>query len=163
MDRVHQQILRFAGPEAFSQTATSVHWGDCSYEAAQAFRDLGVKEYVSSFKWDSDNNADIRMYFDARQCAIMQKYGFYYDKDTDMYFHRYQGGIQHAQPETFYDKFDRLLEENPLYQFMEFCLHEQYFYPDCCSWQPDFAQKVEAPLALFQEQGLRSCFLEEIL
>lgn len=162
MERVHQQILRFAGPEAFSQTATSVHWGDCSYEAARAFRDLGVKEYVSSFKWDTDSNADIRMYFDAEQCAIMQKYGFYYDKDTDMYFHRYQGGIQHAQLETFYDRFDRLLEEHPLYQFMEFCLHEQYFYPEYFAYQPNYYEKLETTAQWCRDRGFEPVFADEM-
>lgn len=47
--------------------------------------------------------------------------------------------------------------------FCQVMIHEQYFYPDYSAWQPDFARKVELPLALFQEIGLRSCFLEEIL
>ncbi|MBR5313829.1 MAG: hypothetical protein IKU45_00260, partial [Clostridia bacterium] len=96
MERVHKEILRFAGEEAFAKTVTTIHWGDCTVDAVKAFRELGVKAFVSSYNWNSDSLSDIRMYCDAEQCAILQKYGYYYDKELDVYHFRYNGGIQRA-------------------------------------------------------------------
>lgn len=162
MERVHREILRFAGEEAFAGTITTVHWGDCSLEAAKAFRDLGVKAFVSSYNWASDRNTDIRMYLDAEQCALLKKFGFYYDRETDIYFFRYSGGIQHAQPETFYDQFEQQRIEAPHYAFKDICLHEQYFYPEYPAYQPNYFEKLSTAARWCQENDYEPTFMDTL-
>ena len=59
-ERVHREILRFAGEECLSKI-TTVHCGDCTVESARAFRDLGYRAFVSSYN-KTENGVDIRMY-----------------------------------------------------------------------------------------------------
>ena len=79
-----------------------------------------------------------------------------------MYFHRCQGGIQHSQPETFYAKFDQLLMDHPLYHFMEFCLHEQYFYPEYFAYQPNYYEKLETAAQWCKDRGFDPVFADEM-
>lgn len=162
MERVHKEILRFAGEEAFAKTVTTVHWGDCSKEAAKAFRDLGVKAFVSSYNWNTDNNTDIRMYCDAEQCAIIDKFGYYYDKEMDIYHFRYRGGIQHGNVENFHAAFDRQAIDMPRYEFRDFCLHEQYFYPEFPRHQPNYFEKLDSAATWCKNNGFEPIFMDEL-
>jgi len=162
MDRVHKEILRFAGEEAFAKTVTTVHWGDCSIEAAKAFRDLGVKAFVSSYNWNTDNNTDIRMYCDAEQCALIDKYGYYYDKEMDIYHFRYNGGIQRGNIADFPAQFDRQRVVMPRYEFKDFCLHEQYFWPEFSMHMPDYYEKLDTAATWCKEKGYEPIFMDEL-
>ena len=162
MERVHKEILRFAGEEAFAKTVTTIHWGDCTKEAARAFRDLGVKAFVGSFNWNSDAVADIRMYCDAEQCALLQKYGYYYDKELDIYLFRYNGGIQRAEPKNIPGQCERQAVGQPYYAFRDFCLHEQYFYPEFRQHMPDYYEKLDAAAGWCVENGFESIFMDEL-
>ena len=162
MERVHKEILRFAGEEAFAKTVTTIHWGDCTVDAVKAFRELGVKAFVSSYNWNSDSLSDIRMYCDAEQCAILQKYGYYYDKELDVYHFRYNGGIQRALPENIPAQCDRQAAAYPYYAFRDFCLHEQYFYPEYPHHMPDYYEKLDAAAGWCVENGFESIFMDEL-
>jgi len=162
MERVNNEIIRFAGREAFAGTVTSIHWGDCTVEAAKAFRDLGVKAFVSTYNWNSNNIADIRMYCDAEQCALLNKYGYYYDKEMDIYHFSYNGGIQFADPAGFYDMFEKDAMENPVYTLKEFCLHEQYFYPDFKRHLPDYLERLSEAARWCQDHGYEPIFMDEL-
>ena len=162
MERVHKEILRFAGEEAFAKTVTTVHWGDCSVEAAKAFRDLGVKAFVSSYNWNTDSSTDIRMYCDPEQCAIIDKFGYYYDKEMDIYHFRYRGGIQHADVAGFHAAFDRQRVDMPFYEFRDFCLHEQYFYPDFPRHQPNYFEKLDSAATWCDNNGFEPIFMDEL-
>ncbi len=162
MERINKEIIRFAGEEAFSKTIATVHFGDCTVEGAQAFRDLGVKAFVSSYAWNRDNVCDIRMYCDAEQCAILNKYGFYYDKELDIYHFSYNGGIQRTAPERIPAQFDRQLQDKPYYEFKDICLHEQYFYPEFKNHMPDYYEKLDAAATWCSEHGYEPIFMDEL-
>ena len=162
MDRVNKEIIRFAGEQAFAKTVTTIHWGDCTIDAMKAFRDLGVKAFVCSFNWNTDSVIDTRAYCDAEQCALLQKYGFYYDKDLDVFLFRYNGGIQRANPENIPSYFDRQHPSNCIYQFKDICLHEQYFYPEYQEHIPDYYEKLDASATWCDNNGFEPTFMDEL-
>ncbi len=162
MERVHKEILRFAGEEVFAKTVTTVHWGDCTVEAVKAFRDLGVKAFVCVYDQNTDGATDIRMYCDGEQCALLKKYGYYYDKELDVYLFRYNGGIQRANPADIAANSDRLAQEFPCYAFRDFCLHEQYFYPEYPSHMTDYYEKLDASAAWCVKNGFEPIFMDEL-
>jgi len=47
--------------------------------------------------------------------------------------------------------------------FVGFCMHEQYFYPEYKSYQPDYCAKIEAAVKHVTEKGFTSIFMNEIL
>jgi len=162
MERVHKEILRFAGEEAFSKTVAAIHFGDCSIEAANAFRDLGIKAFVSSGKWNTDNNIDIRMYCDAEQCALIDKYGYYYDKEMDIYHFRNYGGIQRCNIADIPTLLDNRRMSMPRYEFVDFCLHEQYFWPEYARHMPDYYEKLDTAATWCKENGYEPIFMDEL-
>ncbi|MBR5315030.1 MAG: hypothetical protein IKU45_06435 [Clostridia bacterium] len=162
MDRVNKEILRFAGEEAFAKTVTTIHWGETSVEAAKAFRDLGVKAFVASYNYNRDGIMDLRMYCNAEQCALLQKYGYYYDKEMDIYLFRYNGGIQRAKPEWIPQYFDAQVRECPRYEFKDICLHEAYFYPEYQDHIPDYYEKLDAAATWCDEHGYEPIFMDEL-
>lgn len=163
-ERVHKEILRFAGKEAFAGTVTTVHWGDCSVEGARALRDLGYRAFVSVYD-KTTRGTDIRMYLDSEKCEILRKYGFYYDKDEDVCHFKYNASVQHIRPEEIEAQFDANTIEHPDFLFMDICLHEQYFYPDYPphTHQPNYLEKFERSAKWCQEHGYKPMFMDEIL
>ena len=160
-ERVHKEILRFAGEEAFAGTVTTVHFGDCSVEGARALRDLGYRAFVSVYD-KTERGIDIRMYLDSEKCEILRKYGFYYDKEENIYHFKYNGNVQHISPDEIAAQFDEHVVERPNYLFMDICLHEQYFYPDYARYQPTYPEKFDISARWCQEHGYEPMFMDEI-
>jgi len=163
-ERVNKEILRFAGEEAFAKTVTTIHFGDVSVEGTRALRDLGYKAFLGDFHWKEPKFVDIRMYCDAEQCFTLQKYGFYYDKEEDVYFFNYNGEaeVQHIQPENIKALFDAKEEKTPFFKFMDICLHEQYSNPEFEKHQPNYYEKLDEVGKWCQEHGWESIFMDEL-
>ena len=160
-ERVHKEILRFAGKEAMAGTVTTVHCGDCTKESARAFRDLGYRAFVSSYK-KTESGVDIRMYLDSEKCEILQKYGFYYDKEEDIVHFRYNGGIQHITPEEIGARLDRQEKEVPNYLFKDICLHEQYFYEEFFLHQNNYLEKLRVSAQWCRSHGYTPTFMDTL-
>ena len=160
-ERVHKEILRFAGEEAFAKTVTTVHFGDCTVEAARALRDLGYRAFVSTYDKTS-SGIDIRMYLDSEQCEILREYGFYYDKEEDIFHFKYNGGIQHVSPDTIRERFSDQERRIPKYLFKDICLHEQYFYEDYHAHQPNYYEKMSESAKWCRDNGYESIFMDDL-
>lgn len=161
MKAVNDEIKRFAG-KAFSANVTNLHFCETTIEATKAFRNLGVRVLAGSFKWGSSDNIELRLHFDAEQCANVRKYGFYYDKETDIFVSRFNGFIQKNNVENFYNIFDQQVKDYPEYEFKDFVLHEQYFYPTHKKHQPNYYEKMDVAATWCDEHGYTPAFMDEI-
>lgn len=163
MERVNREIVRFAGKEAFANTVTTIHWGDCTVEAAKAFRDLGVKAYVSCCYTNSIKAADIRMYCDDEQSALVRNFGFFYDKETDMYHFRYWDAFQHEPVENVINVLERNLTQTPYYTYIDIGLHEQYFFPEYPAHQSNYYEKMDTIANWCKEHGFEPMFMDDVM
>lgn len=153
---VMSQMRRIAG-KAATDGSTTIHYACLSREECVELRKLGVRGLIGMF-FSESGSGGLRYYLTAEQARQLQQHPLWYDDETDICF-----ACNDAVLNT-------LLLENILptlahrrKNFYHVMIHEQYFYPDYCDWQPDFAQKVELALKWFQEMNLKSCFLEEII
>ena len=160
-ERVHREILRFAGKEALASYVTTVHCGDCTLESARAFRDLGYRAFLSSYK-KTESGIDIRMYLDSEKCEILRQYGFWYDKEEDIIHFKYNGGIQHITPEQIGPRLDQQEVDTPNYLFKEICLHEQYFYEEFFLHQKNYFEKLDTSAKWCKFHGYEPTFMDEI-
>ena len=160
-ERVHLEVLRFAGKESLANYVTTVHCGDCTLESARAFRDLGYRAFLSSYK-KTESGVDIRMYLDSEKCEILQKFGFWYDKEEDIIHFKYNGGIQHITPEQISPRLDKQEIDTPDYLFKEICLHEQYFYEEFFLHQPNYFEKLDTSAKWCKAHGYEPTFMDEI-
>ena len=94
--------------------------------------------------------------------AIIDKFGYYYDKEMDIYHFRYRGGIQHADVAGFHAAFDRQRVDMPFYEFRDFCLHEQYFYPEFPRHQPNYFEKLDSAATWCANNGFEPIFMDEL-
>jgi len=159
---INKEILRFAGREAFADKVTTVHWGEATTESVRALHDMGVRAMVGCFNWGTQSNSDIAYDLDAEKCAMMQRYGLYYDKDTDMkYFLYSRMNIQHAPLDQIPLLAERFVRDIPLYTFFEMCVHEQYFYPHYARYYKDYYERLETGIRWCHENGYEPSFVTE--
>ncbi len=162
--RVDKEIRRFAGEQTHANTVTTIHWGEVSLEGVRALRDLGYKAFVGDFNWKVNKGADIRMYCDIEQCFIIQKYGFCYDDEEDVYFFSYNGetDIQHITDVSLIGpELEGKLNDSSLYHFKDICLHEQYFH-----WYPPekhlYYEKLCEAAKWFDDHGYEPVFMDDL-
>lgn len=162
-DRVHREILRFAGEEAFAGPVTCVHWAETSIEAIRALRSLGIRELVVSGRFHDPTNTPIALHLNAEQCALITIYGYYYDKAEDIFLHRYAGGLQRVPLDQVNALYDTFAKQHPLYTWIELCVHEQYFYPDYVNYMPDYYERFDAGIRWCVEHGYEPAFIADVM
>ena len=162
-DRIMNEILRFAGEEAFAGPVTTIHWGDATLETVRALRSSDVCAFVGSFRYHDPNNISIRYYLNAEQCALLNIYGFYYDKQEDVYFIRYGASIQRNAITDIAPEFKLFEKQHPLYTFKELCVHEQYFYPHYVNYMPDYYERFDTAIRWCVDNGYEPAFISDIL
>lgn len=150
------QLRRIAGRAATDAT-TTLHYVCAPKQACAALREEGVRGLVGMF-YPLPGREALRYYLTPAQAGLLQRRPLWRDEETGLTF-ACNDLVLNAVP---LGEIAPRLAARPK-DFYHVMIHEQYFYPDYEAYQPDFAQKVEAALAWFQEQGLRSCFLEELL
>lgn len=84
----------------------------------------------------------------------------HYDSDTDLHFKKLFNSVvlNGTKLEDVAPKLSAVLEE----EFVGFATHEQYFYPEYFSYQPDYAQKIDVAAKLLAENGFEFFFAEEL-
>ncbi|MBE5866569.1 MAG: hypothetical protein E7292_10245 [Lachnospiraceae bacterium] len=163
-DRVMDQILRFAGEEAFAGPVTTIHWGDATVETVRAMRSSGIRAMVGTFQYAAPGGASIKYHLNAEQCALMNVYGFWYDRAEDMVFFKYGGGpTQHGALEELHPGYNLFCKQHPLYTFREICLHEQYFYPHYKGYMPDYYDRFDTAIRWAVENGYEPSFVADLI
>lgn len=147
--RVHREIIRFAGKECL-EYYTTIHYCLASPNAVKAFYDCGIRGLVGLFNSGQDS------------------YGLHFDSFDEPY-------IYHADTSLYYFVNDMIVNLFPLSaveghieaiskkKFTEVMIHEQYFYKDLPWYQPDFSEKVEECIKCLTEKGKKPVFLGELV
>jgi len=155
-DDVMAQLRRIAGKAATDAT-TTLHYVCATREGCAALRQRGVRGLIGMF-YPKPGREALRYYLTEEQAALLRNKDLWQDPETGLSFARNDAVLNMLALDEIRPALER--ERKQFYHVM---IHEQYFYPDYPGYQRDFAQKVEAPLVLFQERGLVSRFLEEII
>lgn len=155
--KVMEQMHRIAG-DAATDVTTTLHYVCAPKDTCAALRSVGIKGLIGMFR-PIDNHRSLRYYLTLEQAAVLQKEALWYDAETNLYFACNDMVLNAVERKDIVP----LLKQRPAQDFFHVMIHEQYFYPDSERYQPDFKQKVEEPLGLFRNMGLKSCFFEELL
>ena len=161
-NRINEQILRFAGEDSLSKKVMTIHWGEATDDAIRAAHDTGVRAMLSAFDCSSLSNTGIAYNLTAEQCDLGKRYGFIYDKKFDMIYFLYnQGNIQHAPIPDIKPNMTAFAKYNPLLDFVEMVVHEQYFYPHYHNYYPDYYERIESAISWCHENGYKPSFVRE--
>ena len=155
---VKEQIKRFAGEEVMGQE-TTLHWGEGTVEACRALRDHGYTALAGYFNVD-DNEAPVSYYLNEEQRRHIKKRFIWRDNKEGIIFSRIALVVNTVKLEEIIPYLDNLKETyNPRY--IDLMIHEQYFYPDYFSYQPDFRDKVMTAVKWAVDNGYKPAFLKE--
>lgn len=87
--------------------------------------------------------------------------GYYTDAETGIHIKTFLTGPLHNA-----SKLEDIREEmlsHTCHEFIGWCTHEQYFYPEYYAYQPDYAQKLYTACQVLQEQGYEFFFVDELV
>lgn len=152
--KVNDQICRFASPSALGKT-TTVHYCRTTPEGLEALKDNGYLGLLGLF---GDSEEPRSSYSLEEGIASRIRDGELVKKD----------GVTFASIDVILNRFSKekilaLLENLKGRSCIKVMIHEQYFYPDYKSYQPDFEEKLNATFSFLTSLGYKSSFFEELL
>ena len=152
--KVNDQICRFASPSALGKT-TTVHYCRTTPEGLEALKDNGYLGLLGLF---GDSEEPRSSYSLEEGIASRIRDGELVKKD----------GVTFASIDVILNRFSKekilaLLENLKGRSCIKVMIHEQYFYPDYKSYQPDFEEKLNATFSYLTSLGYKSSFFEELL
>ncbi len=150
------QLRRIAGRAATDAT-TTLHYVCAGKAACTALRGEGVRGLIGMF-YPLPGREALRYYLTPAQAQLLQRQPLWRDTKTGLTFACNDLVLNAVSLPEIVPRLEARRKN-----FYHVMIHEQYFYQDYEAYQPDFAQKVEAALDWFRGQGLRSCFLEELI
>ncbi len=161
LDRVTNEIIRFAGEEILSP-ATVPHWNEMSVGAGRAFRERGFRiipgiELSAQYK---ERGLDIGD----------RKRDFWYDREEDIYTCYGDICLNKGELSEIVPKLNAAKANPETAGFIYMMIHEQYFYegfedyvPNYVCYLPDFKERVETAIKWASENGYTSRWLEDIV
>jgi hypothetical protein len=158
---VQEQIKRFAGEEVMGPE-TTLHWGEATVEGCRALRDSGYKVLAGYFNVD-DDQGPVSYYLTVDQRRHIKKRFIWRDNAEGIIFTRLAAVVNHfklvSEVVPYLDKVKKIF--NPPY--IDLMIHEQYFYPQYESFQPNWGEKVMAAAKWAVDNGYKPAFYKECL
>ena len=153
-ERVHREILRFAGETSLAKT-TTVHYCVTTAQGLSALKDCGVEGLLGLFGDDKAPRTSYGLPFD--EAEIIRQGNVV--SDNGIAFSGIDIVLNCFSKQEILQILQGLLGQ----KCIKVMIHEQYFYPDYFNYQQDFEQKLFATFAFLCEQGYQSKFFENII
>jgi hypothetical protein len=158
---VMQEIARFAGAEVQSPV-TTVHWGATTLEATRALRAEGVRGLVGYFE-ESGDAPLVSYYLPLAAWRYLAGRDYWKDTREDIVFLRHDCVINLFAVDEVAPHLEKVAADPHQAGIMELMIHEQYFYPDYKSYEPDYRQRVERAIEWVARRGYQPVFYEDVL
>ena len=161
-EMVKNEIRRFAG-EAVMGPVTTLHWGEATVEGSRALRDAGYVGQLGYFNVD-DDLPPVSYYLTVEQRRQVKKRFVWHDTQEDITFVRSSIVIDKKELSEIVphlDNYANLPSGRPPY--VDFLVHEQYYYPFYEVYQPDFRDRIVACVRWATEKGYQPAFLGDCI
>lgn len=160
-DLVQGEIRRIAGEKVMGPV-TTVHWGEVNLEGSRALRAGGYRGQLGYFNVD-DDLPPVSYYLDVEKRRHMKKRFIWKDVQEDILFIRSSVVLDRKELEEIVPFLESYRQTTGLPPYVDFLIHEQYFYPDYAAYQPDYFEKIETAILWAQQCGYRPAFLDECI
>ena len=160
--QVHNEILRFAGPEVLSPV-TTLHFAEATQDGVRALRSCGIKALLGDFSFNEKGERWLDYYCSSDQFDLVRTKCFCKDPVADMVFCCCDIVLDCFRPETVGPELDRLAQLYPDRDFVDVLIHEQYFYPDYKNHRPFYRELVEAGVEWCVRAGYEPAFVSEMV
>ena len=149
---VHEQIVRFASPDALADT-TTVHFCLATSDGLRALADNHVKGLLGLFGNDVMPRTSYEL---AEEHASLLRAGKMVVKN-DMVFAPIDVILNVYSTERILELLSQKLDRDAVWVM----IHEQFFYEDYPYYQPEFEDKLRQTFSFLCKNGYHSCFFEE--
>lgn len=161
-DQIVSEIKRFAGEEVMT-SVTTIHWGEATVEGSRAMRDAGYRGQLGYFNVD-DEQAPVSYYLDIEQRRNMKKRFIWRDTQQGVIFIRSSIVLDTTKLENIVpslDSYEKNSGKKPPY--VDFLIHEQYYYPFYQAYQPDYKEKILTAVQWAADNGYTPAFLSDCI
>lgn len=157
-DLVAEQIIRFAGEEAYSPP-TVIHWGMVRPEAWSVLADRGVK-ILSGFMWH-EGKWDINYFLDDDKCKYLVGHEAIKDFETGIYFSDGDIVCNNVPVDQTASTLQKRADNPNTAEIIDLFTHEQYFWDFYHNYIPDHAERLDAAIRWATENGYEPVFFHE--
>ncbi len=151
---VNKEILRFASQDSLAKT-TTVHYCQTTPDGVRALSDNGISGLLGLFGTRERPHTSYSL-DDAAAKRIREGETVY---SNGMSFAAINTVINNLKMSDISPTMSNLLSRDAL----RVMIHEQYFYEDHRSYQPDFEDKLAAVFTILADNGYESRFFEDMI
>lgn len=147
---VQWEIRRFAGDETLSEV-TTVHFCACPIENVRALRELGVQGLAGFTGWG--DQVRLSYHYPPEVAQRVAQRHFWVDTEEKIGCARIDSTLNTISPEDLPGQLEKAGQSGAQNGFLEFMIHEQYFYPDYCRYIPEFGDMVFSACRFARDRG----------
>jgi len=159
LDRIAEQIHRFAGPESYAPP-TVIHWGMTRQEALKPLYDHGIRA-LSGYFFKRNGHWDVNYRFDDAKAEYLSRHEAWKDFQSGIVFSRVDLVCNTTPISKIPTVLEPLSQDPNLAEIMDLFTHEQYFWPFYVNYIPDHAQRLDTAIRWVTEHGYRPVFLHD--
>ncbi len=154
--RVHEQMLRWAGPEVMTPV-TTVHWAETTREGARAVRDAGYKGLIILAELPAET-CTTHYYLDEERIAHIAFRDAWKDYDMDLLMIECDMVVNGVQLVDIKPKLEAKVANPATLDLMELLIHEQYFRRELAYYLPDVTDRVHEAIRFVTDRGYEPVF-----
>ncbi|MEN6494421.1 MAG: hypothetical protein ABFD16_09020 [Thermoguttaceae bacterium] len=160
MDRVTEEIVRFAGETCYAPPAM-VHWGTVQPDTLKALFGRGVRVLSGYFCKLNGVHYDVNYLLDDVRSEYLSRHDALKDFESGLLFSRVDLVCNSVPVEKVASTLKPLAQDPNQAEIMDLFTHEQYFWPFYEAYIPDHFQRLDAALRWVTERGYQPVFLHE--
>lgn len=159
LDRVAEQIRRFAGEEVYSPP-TVIHWGMVQPAALKPLFERGVR-VLSGFFERVPAGWDVNYLLDDDRSEYLSRHDALMDFPSGIVFSKIDIVINTIPAERIVPTLEPLTRDPNQAEIMDLFTHEQYFWPFYHNYIPDHPQRMDVAIRWVTEQGYEPVLFHE--
>jgi hypothetical protein len=159
LDRVAEQIHRFAGEEIYSPP-TVIHWGMVQPTAFKPLAERGVRVLSGYFR-PCPSGWDVNYFLDEDRSEYLSRHDALMDFDSGIIFSKVDMICNNTPVERIVPELEQLAKDPNRAEIMDLFTHEQYFWPFYPNYLPDHAQRLDTAIRWVTEHGYQPVFFHE--
>lgn len=159
LDRVAEQILRFAGETVYAPT-TIIHFGLVRPEAFKPLASRGIR-VLSGYFTRSPRGFEVNYRLDETRSEYLSRHDAWKDYDSGITFSKIDIVCNTVPLEKIPQVLQAAVDDPNQAEVMDLMTHEQYFWPFYQHYIPEHFQRLDAAIGFVTERGYKPVFLHE--
>ena len=160
LDQVNEQILRFAGPETFSNAAV-IHFGMTVPEAWKPLYEKGSRVLGGYFTYNNVHGWDINYNVDDFRSEWLSRNDLLKDYASGIIFSKVDMVINNTPLDQIVPKIDAAMADPRQGEVIDFLTHEQYFWPFYHRYLPDHPERMDRAIGYVTRHGYKPVILQD--